>query len=91
MQIKNTTNRSLEFEVASKSSVTLWTGSVASGAGASKDLSDGDAPFTLTSRWAAMPPLQWNFVPPGGTSNVPNNKSTVTITDAFPSFFGSAG
>ncbi|MEO8672995.1 MAG: hypothetical protein ABI411_16885 [Tahibacter sp.] len=90
MIIKNNTNRSLEITIAAKSSQTLWTGNVDSQTSVGKDFSSSDAPFTVTGRWKSDPPTQWNFVPPNGTGNVKSNDSTVTITDAFPSFFGSA-
>jgi hypothetical protein len=87
MQIKNSTNRKLDFQVASQSSKTLWTGSVDPGTSTGKDLPEADAPFTATARWPADPPLPWNFIPPTGTGNVPKNSDTVTVTEAFPSFF----
>ena len=90
MIIKNETNRTLEITIAAKSSQTLWTGTVDSKTSLGKDVPTGDAPYTVTGRWKADPPLQWNFVPPNGTSNVRSNDSVVTITDAFPSFFGTA-
>ncbi|UXI70577.1 hypothetical protein [Tahibacter amnicola] len=90
MQIKNVTNRKLEIQVASKSSQTLWQTTVDSETTVSKELSSADAPFTVVGRWLSDPPLQYNFVPPTGVGNVKRNDETVTITDAFPSFFGQA-
>ena len=91
MQIKNVTNRTLEIMVAAHSSQTLWTTEVQAGTTVSKDLPVTDAPYTVVGRWKGDPPLQYNFVPPTGVSNVKSNSATVTITDAFPSFFGTAG
>jgi hypothetical protein len=88
MTIKNQTDRTLDIQVNGKSSQTLWNTDVMPGDSVSRDLPDSDAPFTALGRWKADPPLQNNFLL-GSTSNVPNNKATVTVTLAFPGFLSS--
>jgi hypothetical protein len=83
MNIKNATNRKLEFQIAGHSSKTLWEGSVDPGTTVAKDLPESDAPFTPLGRWPADPPLSFNFII--RTSKV-TNESTVTVDSVFPSF-----
>ena len=90
MQINNETDRTIEVNVAAQSSQTLWTTSIGPNSGASKALSDSDAPFTVTGRWAATPPLQFNWIEDeGGTGKVPSDDSTVTVSLAYPGFHSS--
>ena len=88
MLINNKTNRTLDIQVAAESSQTLWTTSIAADSSSGKDFSDSDAPFTVTGRWSADPPLQYNFVlgDLGGSHSVPDNDSTVVITQCWPGF-----
>ena len=85
MKIQNTTNRTLDIIVNAQSSQTIWSQSVDPNVTIEKQLDEKDAPYTVLGRWKADPALQYNFIL-GENHRVPNNKSGVKITIAYPGF-----
>ncbi len=90
MNIKNQTNRTIEVQVAGKSSQTLWTTTVPAGQSVGKDLPEDDKPYTPYGRWQADPALRFNFLLSYNPSrSVPDNRYTVVVEDTVPSFVAS--
>lgn len=92
MNIKNQTNRTIEVQVAGKSSQTLWTATVPAGQSVGKDLPEDDKPYTPYGRWPAEPELGYNFLLSySDVHSVPDNRYTVVVEETVPSFVWSYG